>query len=94
MLPWLLASVEPVSIDSGKHVVVAIDDITDRRRAEEELKEAVEMKSQFVSTVSHEVRTPLTSINEAVTILLNEEAGKINKDQAHFWTWRSGTSRG
>lgn len=84
VLPWLLASVEPVSIDSGKHVVVAIDDITDRRRAEEELREAVEMKSQFVSTISHELRTPLTSINEAVTILLNEEAGKINKDQMHF----------
>lgn len=83
-LPWLLVSVEPVSIDSGRHVVVAIDDITDRKRAEEELKEAVEMKSQFVSTVSHELRTPMTSIKEAVTIVLNGEAGRIKKDQAHF----------
>ncbi len=82
--PWLLASVEPVSIDSGKHVVVAIDDITDRKRAEEELKEAVEMKSQFVSTVSHELRTPLTSLKEAVTIVLDGEAGRVNKDQVHF----------
>ncbi len=82
--PWLLVSVEPVSIDSGRHVVVAIDDITDRKRAEEELREAVEMKSQFVSTISHELRTPLTSIKEAVTIVLSGEAGQINADQIHF----------
>ncbi|MDY0355263.1 MAG: PAS domain S-box protein [Sedimentisphaerales bacterium] len=82
--PWLLASVEPVAIDSGRFVVVAIDDITDRKRAEEELKEAVEMKSQFISTVSHELRTPLTSMKEAVTIVLSGEAGRIKKDQAHF----------
>ncbi len=82
--PWLLVSVEPLSIDSGKHVVVALDDITDRKHAEEELREAVEMKSQFVSTVSHELRTPLTSMREAVNIVLDEVAGRINKDQKHF----------
>ena len=82
--PWLLVSVEPLSIDSGKHVVVALDDITDRKYAEEELRDAIEMKSQFVSTVSHELRTPLTSIREAVIIVLGEVAGRINKDQRHF----------
>jgi len=82
--PWLLVSVEPLSIDAGRHVVVALDDITDRKYAEEELREAVEMKSQFVSTVSHELRTPLTSMREAVNIVLDEVAGRINKDQKHF----------
>lgn len=82
--PWLLVSVEPLNIDSRKHVVVALDDITDRKHAEEELREAVEMKSQFVSTVSHELRTPLTSIRESVIIVLGEVAGRINKDQHHF----------
>jgi len=82
--PWLLVSVEPLSIDSGRHVVIALDDITDRKHAEEELREAVEMKSQFVSTVSHELRTPLTSIREAVIIVLGEVAGRINEDQHHF----------
>jgi PAS domain S-box-containing protein len=85
-MPWLLVSVEPVCIDSVRHVVIAIDDITDRKRAEEELKEAMEMKSQFVSTVSHELRTPLTSMREAVTIVLGGEAGRINRDQARFLT--------
>ncbi|UCD50909.1 MAG: PAS domain S-box protein [Phycisphaerales bacterium] len=82
--PWLLVSVEPLSIDSGRHVVVALDDITDRKHAEEELRDTMEMKSQFVSTISHELRTPLTSIREAVNIMLDEVAGRINKYQRNF----------
>ncbi len=81
---WLSASIEPVIIDGGKHVVVALHDVTGHRRAEEELKETMEMKSQFISTVSHELRTPLTSMREAVIIVLDEVAGKINKDQRRF----------
>lgn len=81
---WLSASIEPVIIDGGKHVVVALHDVTGHKRAEEELKETMEMKSQFISTVSHELRTPLTSMREAVIIVLDEVAGKINKDQRHF----------
>jgi len=82
--PWLSVSAEPVVIDGQKHAVISINDITDRKRAEEELKETMEMKSQFISTVSHELRTPLTSMKEAVVIVLDEVAGKINKDQRHF----------
>jgi len=82
--PWLSVSVEPVHLDGAMHVVVALNDVTDRKRAEEELKETMEMKSQFISTVSHELRTPLTSMKEAVIIVLDEIAGKLNKDQKHF----------
>lgn len=59
-------------------------DITERKKAEQELKEAMEAKSQFISTVSHELRTPLASMKEAVTIVSEEVAGKISKDQKHF----------
>ena len=61
-----------------------ITDITERKRAEEELKEAMETKSQFISTVSHELRTPLASMKEAISIVLEEVSGKINKDQKNF----------
>jgi PAS domain S-box-containing protein len=81
---WFLVSVEPLSIDSGRHVLVAFDDITDRKRAEEEVRETMELKSQFIGTVSHELRTPMTSIREAVSIVLDGVAGKINQDQKHF----------
>jgi len=82
--PWLSISTEPVNIDGNRHVVVAINNITDRKRAEEELKATMELKSQFISTVSHELRTPLTSMKEAVSIVLEELAGSVNDEQKHF----------
>jgi two-component system sensor histidine kinase/response regulator len=82
--PWFSLSAEPVIIDGRRHAVVAINDITDRKRAEEELKETMEIKTQFISTVSHELRTPLTSMREAVVIVLDGVAGKISNDQRRF----------
>ena len=59
-------------------------DITERKRAEKQLKEAMDTKSQFISTVSHELRTPLASMKEAISIVADEVAGKLSKDQRHF----------
>ena len=84
VMPWLCLSAEPVVIDGHKHVVIAVDDITDRKLAEEKLKEAMELKSQFVSTVSHELRTPLANMKEAIGIVLDGEAGEINDEQRNF----------
>jgi len=82
--PWFSISLEPVSIDGDRHVLIALHDVTHRKEAEEKLHETMEMKSQFVSTVSHELRTPLTAMKEAVTIVADGIAGKLNKDQTHF----------
>jgi len=71
-------------IGGRKHLIVAINDITQRKRAEEELKETMELKSQFISTVSHELRTPLTGMIEGIAIVLDEVAGPINKKQMKF----------
>lgn len=81
---WLSVSIAPINIDGGKHVLIVLNDITDRKRVEDELRQTMEMKSQFVSTVSHELRTPLSSMKESVIIVLDGVAGKINKDQRHF----------
>ncbi|MEN6425635.1 MAG: PAS domain S-box protein [Phycisphaerales bacterium] len=81
---WLSASLEPVNIDGSKHILIVLNDVTDRKRAEDELTQTMELKSQFISTVSHELRTPLSSMKESVIIVLDGVAGKINKDQRHF----------
>ncbi|MBA7643151.1 Sensor histidine kinase RcsC [subsurface metagenome] len=82
--PWLSVSAEPAIIDGFKRAVVAIDDVTDRKKAEEKLRETMEIKSQFISTVSHELRTPLTCVKEAIAAVLDGLAGKINGKQRNL----------
>ena len=48
------------------------------------LKELDKIKSQFMANISHEFKTPLTSINMALDILLKEIKGNLNKDQTEI----------
>lgn len=43
------------------------------------IKEVDQMKDEFVSMASHELRTPITSINGYVSMILDESFGKINE---------------
>ena len=42
------------------------------------------MKDDFVSTVSHEFKTPLTTIMGFLTVMLEGETGKLSEQQAKF----------
>jgi two-component system, NtrC family, sensor histidine kinase KinB len=58
-------------------VVLILKDVTEPRRMEE-------MKSNLVSTVSHQLRTPLTSIRMAIHLLLEEKVGPLTEKQAEL----------
>lgn len=66
----------------GEMVYLAsLRDVTERKKAEEKLKETMKMKSEFTSMVSHELRTPLTAIKEGIAIVLDGLSGDINEEQ-------------
>jgi len=65
-------------------VVLVFRDITEAKKAERELREALEVKSSFVSVVSHELRTPLTAIKEGIGLVIDGVAGRLNEKQKEF----------
>ncbi len=50
-------------------LVAVITDITSRKRAEEQLKQADRRKDEFLAMLSHELRSPLAPIRTAVEIM-------------------------
>jgi len=77
--------------EGEKAWLASLRDITVRKQAEQALQEAVEqfkkldqLKSDFVSTVSHEIRSPLASIKNAVNLLASGKTGAVNEDQERF----------
>jgi len=63
-------------------------DITERKRAEEALaqgaKDQIRFKDEFLSHVSHELRSPLTAIKQFTTILLGGLAGELSAEQREY----------
>lgn len=83
---YLEVSTSPI-LDKNNEVVGTvhiIKDISERKRIEQKLKEAAELKSHFTSMVSHELRTPLTAIKESISIVADGTAGGLNEEQKDF----------
>ncbi len=83
---WISENARAVKNEAGKIILYEgdLEEITERKKAEEEVhkalqqeKELNQLKSRFVSTISHEFRTPLT------TILAASEALEY---YSHKWT--------
>ncbi len=58
-------------------VTIILSDVT-------RLRQLDEVKSGLISTVSHELKTPLTSIRLAAHVLLNEKLGPLTPKQAEL----------
>jgi two-component system CheB/CheR fusion protein len=72
--------------------VVTFLDITERRKAEEEIQEGVRRREQFLAMLSHELRNPLSAILSATRIIGGasgwgndacQEAGRVVERQAN-----------
>ena len=79
-------------------VVVVSQEVTARKRAEDELKEAMkklqlvnqelkrvdQLKDDFLSNVSHELKTPMISVMGYLGMILKEKVGPLTEQQKKF----------
>lgn len=55
-------------------------------RTADELAQLNKLKDEFLATVSHELKTPLTTIKGFVSVILSGEVGPLNEQQTNFLT--------
>jgi signal transduction histidine kinase len=75
-----------LTIIAEEAAVIVETAILNRKLSEvaEQLATLNRMKSEFVSTVSHEFKTPLTSLSGFLTVLVGGETGPMSAQQMEF----------
>jgi PAS domain S-box-containing protein len=92
---YLFGNAVPVHDEGGgvRGAIAAMIDITDRKRAEQALREADRRKDEFLATLAHELRSPLAAIRTAVKVLdtskgeparVGEMAGIVERQSWHL----------
>jgi PAS domain S-box-containing protein len=78
---WISAKTFSISDDQGQVVQLCgvADDISDRKEAEKRV-------SEFYSTVSHELRSPLTSIRGSLGLIEGGLVGEVSEEASTFVT--------
>jgi len=78
---WMLATVDPVLDDQGRTAgcLHVMKDITQRKRAEEELKQYAESQQELLKEVNHRVMNNLT----AIIGILGKERGRVKAENGH-----------
>jgi two-component system CheB/CheR fusion protein len=68
---WVSSSVSVVKDPQGhpQYTIVVVQDITDRKKAEEAIKEANSRKDEFLAMLVHELRNPLAPISNTLKLM-------------------------
>ena len=60
--------------------LITLLDITDKKKAEEELKKLLQLKKEFINRASHEIKNPLTSISSAAQLLMLSHKDELSSE--------------
>jgi two-component system sensor histidine kinase/response regulator len=71
-----LSAVEGQSQESRREVIVSFEDITARKKSEQELLQATRAKNEFLANMSHELRTPMNAVIGHVYLLKKSGLGE------------------
>jgi PAS domain S-box-containing protein len=89
-LGWLDLFSNPINYKGRLGIMVSMIDITDRMKAEnliieenKKLLELDEMRKEMITRISHELKTPLTSIYGTIQLLL-EDSKEKSSDSIHL----------
>ncbi|MFA6407751.1 MAG: PAS domain S-box protein [Candidatus Paceibacterota bacterium] len=82
---WLESTISNMLAESGINAIVFnYRDVTERKNAEERIKELSELRSKFLNIMAHQLRTPLSSVNWNLEMLINGDLGKVEETQKKF----------
>lgn len=73
---WIYSKAGLVEHGGHRHIVGICLDVTERRQAEEALKEVNQRKDEFLAMLAHELRNPLAPIRNAAQLLNIHSSGK------------------
>ena len=76
----LFVQIEAIASTTGQEYRIAAIDITKRRQAEQKLHATIHDLRTFSYSVSHDLRTPLRTINSYATVVLEDFGGSLNDE--------------
>ena len=71
-----------VHLGGARRILSVLQDVTDRKHAEEALREADRRKTEFLGILSHELRNPLAPIRNSIYLLEHASAGSEQSARA------------
>ncbi|MFW9987440.1 MAG: PAS domain S-box protein [Candidatus Odinarchaeota archaeon] len=73
-------SLSSFKLENKKYIMAIIRDITERKKAESDLKEINQLKTELLERTSHELKTPLISIKGFTELILELYKEKLDND--------------